>query len=460
MSNSPLNNRRFSRRTFLRGALMSAGAAALAACAAPAPPQAASGGEAAAPEAAAAPAAAPVTIKFLTQGGNDTALLRYEPLIASFQEANSNITIEPIWEPGGAIEVQTKLLTLIAAGDAPDTYWAHSYTNSGQAVRELQLDLNPYLDAADDISGDDFLLAAYKDFQYADRQIGFPRETTSTVLIYNAELFDKAGLAYPSEGWTWADFAEAAAALTEGEGASKIYGTADWHLNRNTWIKMWQKGGDVLSEDRTKFTMNQEPAIGQVREIAAWHHEAGVHLPATVAEAGGFTTANLFVTGNIGMFPQFSVFSGILPAEFKWDIAHLPVDEGDTPTTRVASAGHSIYSGTTNPDASWAWMKFLGGEQAFRHWVEATGLNVPSLKVVAESLLETSADVLPEHAQVMLDAFSYGRPEPVAGDWIGVHREVQPALNSIYGVEQADAQAALDAIAARVEELAVYVPGA
>lgn len=457
MSDSQLTNRRFSRRTFLRGALMSAGAAALAACAAPAPPQAGSEGSEAA---AAAPAAEAVTVKFLTQGGNDVAFLRYEPLIASFQEANSNLTIEPIWEPGGAIEVQTKLLTLIAAGDAPDTYWAHSYTNSGQAVRELQLDLNPYLDASDDISGDDFLLAAYKDFQYSDKQIGFPRETTSTVLIYNAELFDKHSLAYPSEGWTWADFVEAAATITEGEGADKIYGTADWHLNRNTWIKMWQKGGDVLSEDHTQFTMNQEPSLSQINEIAAWHHDAGVHLPATTAEAGGFTTANLFVTGNIGMFPQFSVFSGLLDAEFKWDIAHLPVDEGDTQTTRVASAGHSIYSGTNNPNEAWQWMKFLGGEQAFRHWVEATGLNVPSLKVVAESLLATSADSLPEHAQVMLDAFAYGRPEPVAGDWIGVHREVQPALNSIYGVEQADAQAALDAIAARVEELAVYVPGA
>ena len=55
-------------------------------------------------------------------------------------------------------------------------------------------------------------------------------------------------------------------------------------------------------------------------------------------------------------------------------------------------------------------MKFLGGENAFRHWVDATGLNVPSLKVVAESLLETSADVLPPSAQIMLDAFEYGRP--------------------------------------------------
>ncbi len=458
MVESHPSKRTLSRRNFLRGVFFGASGVALAACVAPQAPQAA---QTEAEGSGAAPAAQEaVTLSFLTQGGNDIAFLRYEPLIENFQKANSAITVEPIWEPGGAIEIQTKLLTLIAAGDAPDVYWAHSYTNSGQAVRNIQLDLNPFLEADPDISGDDFLLAAWKDFQYEERQIGFPRETTSTVMIYNVELFERHGLPLPTDNWTWADFLEAATAITEGDGPDKIYGTADWHLNRNTWIKMWQKGGDVLSEDRTKFTMNQEPSISQVREIQRWHHELGIHLPATVAEAGGFTTGDLFTTGKIGMFPQFSVFSNVMASEFPWDIAHLPTDPDDIRTTRVASAGHSVYSGTEHPDAAWQWIKYLGSEEAFRHWVEATGLNVPSLKVVAESLLEASADVLPEHAQIMLDAFEYGRPEPVAGDWIGIHREVQPALNSIYGVEKADPQQALDAIAARVEELAVYVPGA
>ena len=441
-----------SRRGFLRLSALGVGASALAACMPVAGPAGGdSGGEAGMAE--------PTAVSFLTQGGSEISFLRYEPLIEDFQAANTGITIDPIWEPGGAIEIQTKLLTLIAAGDAPDSYWAHSYTNSGQAVRNIQLDVNPFLDADDDISGDDFLLAALKDFQYEGRQIGFPRETTSTVIIYNAELFDAAGAARPADGWTWGDFEEAAAAITQGEGTDRVFGTADWHRNRNTWIKMWQKGGDVLSEDRTKFTMNQEPGLSQVVDIQDWHQDGGIHVPATVTEAGGFSTGDLFTTGRIGMFPQFSVFSNVMSSEFEWDIAHFPVDEGDTQTTRVASAGHSLYSGTYNPDEAWQWMKFLGGENAFRHWVEATGLNVPSLKVVAESLLETMADVLPASAQIMLDAFEYGRPEPVAGDWIGVHREVQPALNSINGIEKADAQGTLDAIAGRVEELAVYVPG-
>ncbi len=341
----------------------------------------------------------------------------------------------------------------------PTSDRAHSYTNAGQAKRSIQMDLTPYLESDTSLGEDAWLLAAWKDFQIDGKQIGFPRETTSTVLIYNKELFDASGVPTPTEGWTWADFEAAAAAITTGEGSEKIYGTADRHLNRNTWIKMWQKGGDVISEDRTQFTMNQEPSLSQIAEIARWHHELGVHLSASTTEAGGFTTADLFTTGKVGMFPQFSVFTGILPAEFEWDIAHLPADPDDIRTTRVASAGHSMYSGTDSPDAAWTWLQYLGSEEAFRHWVDATGLAVPSLKVVAESFLESAADVLPPSAQIMLDAFGYGRPEPVSGDWIGVHREVQSALNSIYGVEQADPQAALDAIADRVEELIVFIPG-
>ena len=84
-------------------------------------------------------------------------------LIAQFPGANGAITIDIIYEPGGAIEIQQKLLTLIAAGEAPDVYWAHSYTNAGQAKRDVQLDLTAYIDGDDDISADQFLPAAWND---------------------------------------------------------------------------------------------------------------------------------------------------------------------------------------------------------------------------------------------------------------------------------------------------------
>ena len=443
---------RVSRRRLLKQAMVGGMGAVVAACV-PATPTPA---PATAPPQEPPPTKAPATVRFLTQGGAQVAFDRYEPLIEIFQEANPDLTVESIWEPGGAIEVQTKLLTLIAAGDAPDVYWAHTYTNAGQAKRNIQMDVQPMVDADPSVNPEDFLAGAWADFRIAGKQIGIPRETTSTVLIYNKALFEELGLPLPGDDWTWSDFALAAQAMTTGEGAERVYGTADWNLNRNTWIKLWQKGGDVVSEDRTRFTMNQEPSVSQVALIQDWHHDPQIHIPGV--EKGGFSTGDLFTTGRIGMFPQFSVFDNVMPSEFEWDITHLPRDADDVQTTRVASAGHSMYSGTKQPQAAWQWMSFLTSEEAFWHWV-ATGLKVPSRISVAQDPKFLDPTQPPEHAQIMIDAFAYGRPEPVAGDWIGVHREIQAALDAIYGIEKPDVQVALDAIAARVNELIAYVPG-
>ncbi|NPV06411.1 MAG: sugar ABC transporter substrate-binding protein [Anaerolineae bacterium] len=441
-----------SRRRLLKQAMVGGISVFVAACvpATPAP------APATAPPEEVAPTRAPATVRFLTQGGAQVAFDRYEPLIEMFQEANPDLTVEPIWEPGGAIEVQTKLLTLIAAGDAPDVYWAHTYTNAGQAKRDIQMDIQPMVEADPSVNPEDFLAGAWADFNVAGKQIGIPRETTSTVLIYNKALFEELGLPLPTDNWTWSDFLLAAQAMTTGEGAERVYGTADWNLNRNTWIKMWQKGGDVVNQDRTQFTMNQEPSVSQVALIQDWHHDPQIHIPGV--EKGGFSTGDLFTTGRIGMFPQFSVFDNVMPSEFEWDIAHLPRDADDVQTTRVASAGHSMYSGTKQPQAAWQWMSFLTTEEAFWHWV-ATGLKVPSRISVAQDPKFLDPTQPPEHAQIMIDAFAYGRPEPVAGDWIGVHREIQAALDSIYGIEKPDVQASLDAIAERVNELIAFVPG-
>lgn len=438
---------RLSRRNFLRMAAVGTGTLALAACV-PMQPGASESDS---------PGAAVTQITYLSQGGDEASVNRYQPLIDQFQADNSDIQVEMLLEPGGAIEVQTKLLTLIAAGEAPDAYWAHSYTNAGQAKRDIQLALDDFLATDTDINGDDFLPAAWLDFQVNGKQIGFPRETTSTVLIYNKELFDKHGLAEPTDNWSWAEFLEAANTLTEGEGTDKIFGTADWNLNRNTWCRMWQKGGDVLNDERTTYTMNDEINVEIVREIASWHGEDGFHIPG--AEKGGFTTADLFSTGRIGMFPQFSVFTGIAAAEFEWDVAHLPADPDDIRTTRVASAGHSIYSGTEQQDAAWRFLKKLASADAYWHWVES-GLRLPSLRSVATDPKLQDPGTPPANSQVIIDAFDYGRPEPVAGDWIGVHREIQPALDSIYGIEAADAQTMLDSIADRVNELIAAIPEA
>ena len=43
------------------------------------------------------------------------------------------------------------------------------------------------------------------------------------------------------------------------------YGVMNFTANAYTFVRVWQKGGDVLNEDRTQYAMNQEAAVAAVK---------------------------------------------------------------------------------------------------------------------------------------------------------------------------------------------------
>jgi multiple sugar transport system substrate-binding protein len=60
---------------------------------------------------------------------------------------------------------------------------------------------------------------------------GLPYTKGGFYVFYNKDMFDAAGLKYPTDEWTWDDFEKIAKTLTTGSGAKKIYG-ANIHM---TW---------------------------------------------------------------------------------------------------------------------------------------------------------------------------------------------------------------------------------
>jgi multiple sugar transport system substrate-binding protein len=432
---------------------MGLGVVALAGCAPVTTPSTAESGEA-----GSAPSAEQTSITFLTQGGTDSEQ-RYLPIQEMFAQQDGTVEIEFIWLPGAsATEIQQKLLTMIAGGEAPDTYWTHTYINPGLAKRAVPLALDDLFAADTSWSTDAYYPGSIADFQLDGQLYAMPRETTASIMIYNKTLLEAAGAPLPTEEWTWDEFVETARMTTQGEGAEKVYGVANFNANAYTFVRCWQLGGDVLNEDRTQFTMNQEPSLTAVQQIADLIHVDQVHASGT--ELAGRPYAEVFLTGNIAMFPQYCVFTAILPAEFEWDIAHMPHNAGETRTTRIASAGHSIYSGTEQVDAAWAWLRMVESKEAFEHMAGNTGLSVPAHIEVAEGPVHLDPEIPPASKQVFLDALQYARPEPVAGDWIGVHREITAALEGVYGVSQRSPQEALDAIETLVNELIAAEPTA
>lgn len=449
-----------SRRRLLSLALAGLGTAALAACGAPtAQPQAT---PAAAPTTApsqgtsGAPSAEKTTVTFLAQSGK-TSEDRYNPLVDQYNQTQ-NSTVEVVWGGANSTEIQQKLLTMIAGGAPPDVFWTHTYINGGLAKRGVPADLNTFIKGDRSYKADDYYAAALQDFALDGKQFGLPRETTSTILLFNKTMFEKADVTLPTADWTWSDFVEAAKALTTGDGASRQYGAAGFQqrgYGYYAYIRTWHEGGDVVSEDRTRYTLAEEPGVRAMEWIAELVHTHKAH--ASSADMGGMAPDEIFNTGRIGMMPSISVYSNYQNAEFEWDIQHLPKSADGKQITRNASAGHSIVAQSKVPDAAWSFVSFLARKESFEHMAKL-GLLIPSHKAVAEQVLGSTTGK-PANVGIGMEALAYARPEPVIGDWIGVHGEVATTMEAILGPDKKPAKEALTAITDRVTELIKKGPG-
>ncbi len=87
-----------------------------------------------------------------------------------------------------------------------------------------------YCYALDELfEGAGFHIEEYYDDTISQREIdghyySLPAKKMTYTILYNKDMFDEAGVAYPDTDWTYDEFLETAKALTKGEGNDKVYG--------------------------------------------------------------------------------------------------------------------------------------------------------------------------------------------------------------------------------------------
>lgn len=96
---------------------------------------------------------------------------------------------------------------------------------------------------------------------------GIPKDFDTNAVFYNKEIFDKAGVAYPTDDWTFEDFRAKceelqAAGLDEG-----VYPTA---INRNSgqttyYAAAFANGGYFLSEGNEKSGWGEQATIDGIQ---------------------------------------------------------------------------------------------------------------------------------------------------------------------------------------------------
>ncbi|MGO1769198.1 MAG: ABC transporter substrate-binding protein [Microbacterium sp.] len=272
---------------------------------------------------------ADVTLTWWT-GQADQAETILEGLAAEFEEEHPNVTIDVSSGAPSTEDLLQKLSSSFAGGTYPDISYAFGSWASELAASERTLDITDQV-ADPDVAWEEFPGAARATAQpEGGPTIGFPAVVDNLSLIYNKTVFDAAGVDYPTEDWTWDDFREAAAELTDP--ATKTYGYAysvsgseetTWQF----WPHLWQNGGEILDGTTATFDSPEGvDALTFLQEMAV--EDESVYLDQTDTKFAQF-----FASDQVGMITSgpWTLYD-LQVAETDYGVVPLPGTDGDHTT--------------------------------------------------------------------------------------------------------------------------------
>jgi multiple sugar transport system substrate-binding protein len=386
---------------------------------------------------------ADVTLTWWT-GQADDAQTILEGLAAEYEEEHPNVTIDISPGASSTEDLLQKLSASFAGGNYPDISYAFGSWASQLESSNRTLDITEQV-SDPDVAWDEFSEAARQTVRPTDdKTIGFPAVVDNLSLIYNKTVFDAAGVEYPTEDWTWEDFREAAAALTDP--ATETYGYAysvsgseetTWQF----WPHLWQEGGSILSEDGTEATFNDEAgvrALTFLQDMAV--DDESVYLDQTDTKFG-----QLFASDRIGMMTSgpWQLFD-LKTAGTDYGVVQLPGRDGDHQTV----SGPDIWALFDHRDANrsyWAYefTEWLTSDEQDERWNVAYG-NLPLRSSEIDSdAFKAQVEQFPGLEIMAANGENAKQARPTVSGYVGLSEEIANAISQVLQ-GQGDPKTALD----------------
>lgn len=370
-----------------------------------APTQAATAAPAETPTEPAATPAPPVTIKFanFSASGDNTKYL--DQFVAAAKTKFPNITVDVETIAYG--DYFTQMQTRVAAGTAPDIYELNYENFVAYAKKGVLLPLDS-LYAAASFDPNVMNKNALQAFSADGSQFGLPYSFSDVVLIYNKDLFDKAGVAYPADSWTWTE--EQAAAEKIRALGKDIFGISQ-PITFNEFFKVVkQNGGSLLSDDLKSFTLNTPQNVETLQFMVDRVLKSNVMF--TEAQAAGVGDWAMFENGKLGMimtgiwaFPEFTK-----NCSFKWDVAVEPGNKAKA--THFFSNGLVINKDTKSADAAFQWVSFMCSSKDVATIRVNAGWELPA--ITDQSVLDMYLKITPpDNRKAVFDSLTYLVTPPV-----------------------------------------------
>ena len=195
---------------------------------------------------------------------------------------------------------------------------------------------------------------------YEGNVYAVPLQASACLLVGNKQLFEEAGLEFPTESWTEEEFREAAVKMTDPSkdqyGIMMAGAVVDWgralYGNGDTQIYNWD----------TK-TMNAEGNEAVRHTWDLWINDLMLGQEAAPAVMNTKDIGGGFETGKYGMamigFWDIAEIHKVVQDSFEWDVIPLPVSEEYGPwRTQIYANALSISANSDKKEAAFEYLKW------------------------------------------------------------------------------------------------------
>ncbi|BCJ95166.1 sugar ABC transporter substrate-binding protein [Anaerocolumna cellulosilytica] len=335
----------------------------------------------------------PITLKWSVWDINSTTY--YQPLIDTYEAAHENVKIEMV--DLGSADYMTVLATELTGNDSDiDIATIKDIPGYATLVEKNALEpLNSYIKTAGiDVS---VYGGITNQIIINDRLYALPFRSDFWVLFYNKEIFDAAGVDYPTNDMTFEQYDELARKVTNTTLGAQGYG-AHYH----TWRSAVQLFG--ILDGKNSIVGGNYDFLKPYYELVLKQQEDQVVQDYATLKTSSLHYSGAFAQGNVAMMNMGTWFiptliekidSGEYTDISKWGLAKYPHAEGVEPGSTLATiTSLAVTTASKHKEAAFDFLEFITSSEGAKV-IASTG-TIPAIKTEAVIESISSMEGFPE----------------------------------------------------------------
>lgn len=296
---------------------------------------------------------------------------KQQELVDKFNEEHDDI--EVTLEAYGS-DFDTKISAGMGSGDTPDVMYMWNYPAYYDGLEPL----DDYIAEEGDEYKSNFYNTLW-DYNMMDGSTyGIPVGFTTHCLFYNKDIFDEAGVEYPTADWTWDDLQAAAKTISEKTDAKGF----SFQMKPDPYdfeMYLWSNGTSYCDENgEMDGYINSEES----QEVFQMFQDMEKDEYATSTEGDG---TDEFRAGSTAMYVYGSWAINTLNEDgVNYGVTTIPAfaDAGQDSVSILSSSGLSMSKDSEHKDAAWEFIKYWTNEECNKARI---GTELPVLNTVVES---------------------------------------------------------------------------